>query len=256
MESEESVAAGVALRERVEQGSRRKNRDGRVADVEARRRTGRAGAAMKRLYGMFADLGGRRAVVIGGGELAERKVRALAECGAAVVVISPEITAGLAELGRAGAIEIERRRYRRGDLAEAWLVVCACGEREAAEAVAAEARERRVFCNVADEPGRCSFHVPAVVAREGLQVAISTGGASPALARRIKEKLEGEFGAWYGRLVRGLEELREHVKAKHPRDEERRAAVLRGFVDSEGLELLAAGREEEFERLLEEWKKK
>src|SRR5487761_2243676 len=143
---------------------------------------------------IFIDVSDRTCIVLGGGEIAERKTRSLIEAGAIVVVISPDVTAALAATIHAGGVRHLARRYRPGDLAGAWLAFDATGDHAATLAIVAEARERGVPINVADEPERCTFIAPSVLRRGGLQLAVSTGGASPALARRVREELEGQFG--------------------------------------------------------------
>ena len=153
------------------------------------------------LYPIFLDLSGRRCVVVGGGEVASRKARKLLQARAEVVVISPEIKAELESV----AVEIHRRPYKEGDLDDAYLAFAATDSREVNAAVAREAKERGIPVNVADRPSEGDFAAPSVLRRGGLQVAVSTGGASPALARRIKDELEESFGPEWAGLV---EELR------------------------------------------------
>jgi len=153
------------------------------------------------LYPIFLDLSGRRCVVVGGGEVASRKARKLLQARARVVVISPEIKAELESV----AVEIHRRPYKEGDLDDAYLAFAATDSREVNAAVAREAKERGIPVNVAERPSEGDFALPSVLRRGGLQVAVSTGGASPALARRIKDELEESFGPEWASLV---EELR------------------------------------------------
>jgi precorrin-2 dehydrogenase / sirohydrochlorin ferrochelatase len=152
------------------------------------------------LYPIFLDLSGRRCVVVGGGKVANRKARKLLQARARVVVISPEIGADLESV----AVEVHRRPYREGDLDGAYLAFAATDSREANAAVAREAKERGIPVNVADRPSDGDFALPATLRRGGLQVAVSTGGASPTLARKIKDELEGIFGPEWAGLVREL----------------------------------------------------
>jgi precorrin-2 dehydrogenase/sirohydrochlorin ferrochelatase len=156
------------------------------------------------LYPIFLDLSGRRCVVVGGGEVASRKARKLLQARARVVVISPEIGAELESV----AVEVHRRPYREGDLEGAYLAFAATDSREANAAVVREAKERGIPVNVADRPSDGDFALPATLRRGGLQVAVSTGGASPTLARRIKDELEGVFGSEWAGLVRELDRNR------------------------------------------------
>jgi siroheme synthase-like protein len=156
------------------------------------------------LYPIFLDLSGRRCVIVGGGEVANRKARKLLQARARVVVISPEIGAELESV----AVEIHRRPYREGDLEGAYLAFAATNSREANAAVAREAKERGVPVNVADRPSEGDFALPSTLRRGRLQVAVSTGGASPTLARRIRGELEQAFGPEWAGLVERLNTAR------------------------------------------------
>ena len=209
---------------------------------------------MARLYPMYVSLAGRKAVVIGGGKVAERKVAVLLDCGAAVELVSPELTEALAGWEREGRLRVQRRGFLEGDTSGAWLVIAACGEEAVNRQVFEEAERGGIFCNVVDEPELCSFQVPAVVQRGAMQIAISTGGVSPALAKRLRQELETQLGPWHETFLAGLSELREHIKAKYPEDQAKRAEIFEGFVNSEALEWLREGDVEAYQRILQEWK--
>ena len=155
-------------------------------------------------YPIFLDLDGKRCVVVGGGEVANRKARKLLQARAEVVVISPEIKPELASV----ATEVRRRPYRGGDLKGAFLVFAATNRREVNAAVAQEAHERGIPVNVADKPIEGDFALPSTLRRGQLQVAVSTGGASPTLARRIRRELEDAFGFEWAGVVEGLSRAR------------------------------------------------
>ena len=142
---------------------------------------------MARYYPIFLDVKERTAVVIGGGRVATRKAAGLAEAGARVRVIAPMVSRGLR------AHEVERRAYRPGDLKGAALAFAATDDRRVNHAVAIEARRRGIPVNVADSLEECTFIVPARIARDELQIAISTGGRSPRLAKRLRQRLEAEL---------------------------------------------------------------
>jgi len=211
---------------------------------------------MSQLYPILTDLKERKVVAVGGGNVAQRKVQSLLECQAQVTVISPEVTKPLQELARAGDIRLLQRPYQGGDLEGAWLVIAATGDEKVNRQVFREANEKHIFCNVVDVPELCSFQVPAVVNRGDLQIAVSTGGASPALAKQIRKELQQEYGEHYEIFLKGLRDLREHFKNKYPDDQPRRAKLLEGFVNSEVLELLRQGKNNEFQLLLDEWKQR
>jgi precorrin-2 dehydrogenase / sirohydrochlorin ferrochelatase len=165
------------------------------------------------LYPIFLDLSGRRCVVVGGGEVANRKTRKLLQARARVVVISPEIQPELESV----AVEIHRRPYSEGDLEGAYLAFAATNVREVNAAVAREAKERGVPVNVADRPSEGDFALPSTLRRGRLQVAVSTGGASPTLARRIRGELEGAFGPEWAGIVEELNTARRNGEESHER---------------------------------------
>lgn len=172
---------------------------GRIAGILAERE-GVIEGGNTVLYPIFLDLSGRRCVVVGGGEVANRKARKLLQARADVVVISPEIKPELESV----AVEVHRRPYREGDLEGAYLAFAATDSREANAAVAREAKEHDIPVNVADEPSEGDFALPSTLRRGRLQVAVSTGGASPTLARRIKDELEESFGPEWAGIVEEL----------------------------------------------------
>ncbi|MEJ5200300.1 MAG: bifunctional precorrin-2 dehydrogenase/sirohydrochlorin ferrochelatase, partial [Anaerolineae bacterium] len=178
-----------------------------------------------------------RVVVVGGGAVAERKVAGLRAAGAAVTIISPTLTPGLERLAEDGAVQAVRRPYRPGDLEGAFLVIAATDDRTANHAVWEEAERRGCLINVVDDPEHSNFIVPAVVRRGEITLAISTGGASPALARRLRERVEATIGPEYGILAELLAELRPELLRRFPPGEPRLAAALR-LVDSDVLEVI------------------
>ncbi len=141
------------------------------------------------------SLENRRCVVVGGGEVADRKARKLLQARANIVVVSPEIKPGIESV----ATEMYRRPYQPGDLEGAFLAFAATDSREVNAAVAREAKEFGIPVNVADAPSEGDFALPSTLRRGRLQVAVSTGGASPTLARDVRKRLEGIFGPeWAG----------------------------------------------------------
>jgi precorrin-2 dehydrogenase / sirohydrochlorin ferrochelatase len=143
-------------------------------------------------------------VVVGGGAVAVRKARKLFQAGAEVVVVSPEVLPELEDM----SVEVHERPYEYGDLEGADLVFVATDSREVNAAVAREARAHGVRSNVADRPTEGDFAVPSTLRRGGLQVAVSTGGASPTLARRIRSELEEIFGPEWAGVVEEMETVR------------------------------------------------
>jgi siroheme synthase-like protein len=143
----------------------------------------------------FLDLRGRRCLVVGGGPVGERKAVALLDCGARLVVVSPTLTPALAGLAAAGRLEHRARAFRRVDVHGSTLVIAATGIAHVDRAVAAAAKARRALVNVVDCPAECDVIMPSVLRRGELQIAVSTGGRSPALAREIRRSLEPLFAA-------------------------------------------------------------
>ncbi len=171
----------------------------------------------------FLELRGRPAIVVGGGEVALRKVEGLLASGAAVKVIAPQLERGLEELAAQGRVTVERREYRSGDLEGALLVVAATSDAEVNQAVAAEASRSNLLLNVVDVPDLCNFIVPSVLRRDELTVAISTGGMSPALAKRMRQKLEEVLVPEYGPFLRLLGTLRARIRQELPLPAQREA---------------------------------
>jgi len=151
-------------------------------------------------YPVFLDLSDRRCLVVGGGTIAERRVEALLQVGAAVTLISPTLTPALAALAAAGRIGHVARAYEPGDLAGATLAFTAADDPAVSPVVAREARERGVWLNAADEPAHCNFILPGLVRRGVLTVAVGSGGASPALTRALREHLDGVLGSEWAAL--------------------------------------------------------
>ena len=172
----------------------------------------------------FLDLRGRVCLVVGGGLVAERKARAFVESGARVTVVSPVVTTGLAALIAADRVVHRARRFRRSDLRGCALAIAATGDSTVDAAVESTARCRRVLVNVVDRPAQCDFILPSVLRRGELQIAVSTGGRSPALAREIRRRLEGLFAPDYGDLVARVGAERRRARAAALTDEDRLSA--------------------------------
>lgn len=190
-------------------------------------------------YPVYLDLRGRSCVVVGGGEVASRKVESLLAAGARVTVVSPALTPALAALAETHEILHHARPYRHGDLAGAALAYAATGDEAVHADVAAEAASAGAWLNVVDRPQLCSFIVPAVVTRGPVSVAVSTGGASPALARRLRETLERAIGPEYGLAATILGKLRPLVASKRA-DQAGRAATFADLVAAPLLDALRA----------------
>ncbi len=165
-------------------------------------------------YPIFLNLAGRRCLVVGGGPVAERKIDGLVRAGAGVTVVSPALTPALERLAQEKKIAHEKRNYHSGDLSGYQLVFSATDSSDLNRAICAEARERGVWINTADDPAHCDFILPSVLRRGELAVAVATGGASPALSRAIREELEGDFTEDYAILSEIVAEVRRELRAR------------------------------------------
>jgi siroheme synthase-like protein len=187
-------------------------------------------------------LTGRRCVVIGGGEIGLEKVEGLLACDAAVTLIAPEADAELTQLAAEGSIEWRRREYRAEDLDRAFLAIAATDDTDVNIRVYEDAEERAMLVNVVDVPPLCNFILPAIVRSGPLSIAISTAGASPALAKRMKREIAELFGAPYAQLAIMLNDARGWAKATLPTYQDRKEffeSIVNGEPDP--VELLRNG---------------
>jgi siroheme synthase-like protein len=175
-------------------------------------------SAEKRYYMACLDLAGRSCLVVGGGEVGLEKARGLLDCGARAAVVAPEVVAELREL----PVELIERGYRTNDLEGRFLVVAATNDEALNRRVFADAEARSLLCNVADVPELCSFILPAVLRRDPIAVAVTTGGASPALAQRLRDDIAHVVGPEHAELARRLRELRPAAKRAFGSYDERR----------------------------------
>lgn len=195
-------------------------------------------------YPIFLDVEGREVLVVGGGSVSERKIETLIHHGARVTVVAPEPGERVEEWAAGGAIALHRRRYESGDVDAAMMVIAATSNAAVNEQIAADCRTRRVLVNVADNTPLCDFILPAVIESGSMQVAVSTGGSSPALARRLKADLQRTLGGEYAVVNDILGSLRENAKSALPRDADRKRFFDR-VIGLGVLELLREGRRRE-----------
>ena len=187
-------------------------------------------------YPAMLTLAGRRAVVVGGGKVALRKARALADAGAAVRAVAPEF---LPEFREDRRLECLGEPYAARHVAGAFLVIAATDDEAVNARVAADARAAGALVNVVDRPALCDFIVPATVDRGRLVIAISTGGAAPSLARRLREKLERQFGKEYATYLDVMDEVRREILSRGLPEEVRWRLLERLSED----DIVAAARE-------------
>src|SRR2546428_3061389 len=186
----------------------------------------------------FLDLRGRRWLVVGGGAVASRKVHGLLECGARVAVVSPALVPALARLAASGRIEHRARAFRKVDARGCVLVIAATGVAAVDDAVAEAARRHGALVNAVDRPARCDFIYGSVLRRGELQIAVSTGGRAPALAREIRRRLEPVVGAEYAALVERVGRARQAARAGAVTPAQRLAAGERVVAGALGAPVL------------------
>ena len=185
----------------------------------------------KKYYPIFLNLKGTKCVIVGGGRVAERKCSAIMRTGAMITVISPKITGRITQYKEKGLIRHLRRNYRSGDIKSAFIVIAATGSLETNKRIAEDAISLNKLLNVVDTPSLCNFIVPSVFNRGMLTIAISTGGASPALAKVIRKELQRLYGPEYSGYLKLLKIARSKVmKGINSRKE--REKVLKGIVSA------------------------
>lgn len=162
-------------------------------------------------FPLFVEIENQKCVVIGGGRVAERKVRQLLEFGGAVTVIAPEMTAQILTWERAGRLAACKRPFEDSDIEGAALVVAATDQPAVHERIASLCRNRKIPVNVVDVKELCTFFFPAMIKREEVVVAVSTGGTSPALAAKLKRELEDGVPEAYGRASVMMGEYRDYI---------------------------------------------
>lgn len=196
---------------------------------------------MRRRYSISLDLTDKECLVVGGGQVAERKARSLLECGARVRVVSPEISPGLTALAGEGRIAYRRGTYRASDLEGVFLVIGSTDQEAVNRQVADDCSARNLIVNIVDDPMKGNFFVPAVVRRGSLTIAVSTDGKSPMLARKLREELEKTYGPQYEEFLDMLGDLREAV-IRNVSDHEKKREIFENLVDDVVLGLLKEGR--------------
>jgi len=186
-------------------------------------------------YPIFLELGGRRAVVIGGGAVTVRKAQALLDAGARLVVVAEHVDDVLTNLCTRYGAELIRSKYSKNYLGKAILAIAATNKPKLNRQIYKDCQELEILCNVVDDPQLCDFFVPAIVKRGDLQIAISTEGDYPAYAGHIRKKLEQVFTEKHGQFLNELETLRKKIIKDIP-DPTDRKTLLGELVDDESFE--------------------
>lgn len=202
-----------------------------------------------RYYPINLDVKGRPCLVVGGGFVGERKVNTLLDCGAIVKVVTAEATEALERLASEGRIELILREYQSGDLEGHFLVIGATDSEEVNQQVTGDAARCSMLCNIADRPESCNFVLPAIVRQGDLVIAISTSNKSPAVARRIRETLEGQFGPEYALLLNLMGAVRRKLltQGKSPEVHKR---LFQQLLDGGLLEMIRDNRIDDADRML------
>src|SRR5262245_35170833 len=205
-------------------------------------------------YPIYLNLKNRRVVVIGGGDVAERKVESLLGTGSSITVVSPVVTPRLASLAEENRIQLHLRIYSAGDCKHAALVFSATDDAEVSAAVFEEAARAGALVNTADQPALCDFIMPAVVRRGDIAVAISTGGTSPGLAGQLRQKIASIIGPEYTKFGQLLSQAREEIRRRVPDAQQRKAMHYR-ILNSDIIDRLkrndGAGAEQRLKEIIE-----
>lgn len=199
---------------------------------------------MTQLYPLYLRLNNEKCLVVGGGKVAERKIKSLLDAEAAVTVVSPQLTPALYVLKEQAKIKHIERTYQEKDLAGSFLVICATDNKELNRKVAEQCLARKILVNVVNDPPQSNFFVPAVVRQGSLSIAVSTDGKSPLLAARIREQLEKTYGSEYADFLELLGQVRVDILEKEP-DPETRRKILEQIVQSDIINLLKEKRYDE-----------
>ena len=202
-----------------------------------------------RYYPIYLDIRDKRCVVIGGGDVAERKVFSLLSAGAKITVVSPEVTDILKGISKDGRIAIKERPFSKGDLKGAFLAYAATDSEDINYKISEEARKMGVLLNIVDKPERCDFILPSVVERGLLSIAISTGGASPAFAKRLRLEMEEKYGEEYSLFLEIMAAIRRKLLTKEVESVKKRK-FFNKLASSSIPEMIKAGRWKDVDRTI------
>ncbi|MFC1823898.1 bifunctional precorrin-2 dehydrogenase/sirohydrochlorin ferrochelatase [Thermodesulfobacteriota bacterium] len=182
-------------------------------------------------YPVFLDLRGRKVLVVGGGEVAQRKVDTLLQFGAEVYIVSRELSSRLSDYEKTDRVKVLGPEFHEDHLEGSFLVIAATDDPDLNHLIGEKAKEQGLLINAVDQPVDCNFIVPSILSRGDLLIAVSTSGKSPALAKKIRKKLEKDFGSEYGLFLILMGHLREEILSRGlPLDENRR--IFHELVDS------------------------
>ncbi len=202
-----------------------------------------------RYYPANLDIQNQNCLVVGGGSVGKRKILTLLECGARVTVVSPKISNEIKALSEGHHIELKERNYRSSDLKGMFLVIGATDNEEVNRQISKDAARIRIICNIVDRPQECTFVLPAIVKQGDLVIAISTAGKSPAFAKRLRQKLSGEFGPECGKFLDLMGAIRKKLlqKGKSP---EAHKYMFEQLIDEGLLKLVKHNNRKQIDTLL------
>jgi len=204
-----------------------------------------------RYFPIQLDIRGRACLVVGGGGVGTRKAKSLIACGGKVTVVSPTVTSELQDLAAAGALRVLQREYVGDDLQGMFLVMGATDDERLNRRIRTDAEHLKILCNIADRPEQCDFILPAVVQRGDLIVTVSTSGRSPALAKKLRQDLQAQFGDEYTAFLDLMGAIRKRLLAEAHAPEEHKP-IFERLVHSNILTWIREGRRNDIDRLLAE----
>lgn len=202
-------------------------------------------------YPVNLDINDRNCLVVGGGRVGERKVRTLLKCGAAVKVVSIDVTPGILSLSEENAIDLKQRPYRSSDIQNMFLVIGATDDETLNRKINADAESINALCNIADRPEICNFILPSIVERGDLVISISTSGKSPAFAKKLRKDLEKRFGTEHEIFLNLMGAIRKKLLAeKH--EPEAHKPIFNKIIQEGLVDMIAAGETQKIDALLKQ----
>ncbi len=201
-------------------------------------------------YPIYVDLEDQHVLVIGGGSIACRKVQTLLEYGARVTIVSPDLNPELIEIVRSGQCQWLQKEYSQGDIGDAILIYSCTDQEEVNAQVSEDAKADLRLINVVDDPVKCSFIVPSIFKRGDLSIAVSTGGSSPMVARKIRADLEAQYGEETERYLALLKSWRSEIKSS-PLSVEEKMRFWEKVTDGEVLDLIKNNQDEKAKGMIQ-----
>ncbi len=202
-----------------------------------------------RYYPIHLDIQNKNCLVVGGGGVGTRKVKTLLKCGAKVTVVSPAISDRLQMLAESARLTLKPRPYRTEDIEGMFLVIGASDDETLNRQISSDAERRNTLCNIADRPEKCNFILPSIVRRDDLVITISTSGRSPALAKKLRKKLERRFGPEYGDFLKLMGAIRSKLLSQ-AHEPEVHKPLFEQLIDSNLIALMQADKTEDINVLL------